>query len=121
MRKSTRYSEGYRPVRGCLHLTYNENIPAILALLPGKAEVSFQVALDNHTSPPLVHADTGSDYDSRVEHGLHGDALFLVAWFKVRGKLVERRFEVQAQTSAHNSARFGNPRHERDTVGNPDH
>jgi hypothetical protein len=107
--KVVAYREVYRPLKGHWWLSYQaDRVLDILELLPSDAEVSFHVYLDAGTCELLVRAEAPMNYE-RIQ-GLHGDALYLEASYLVRGKRKVRRFLLDTQVSAHNSARFGSPR-----------
>lgn len=110
------YCEAYRPTSGFWYLSYEwRRVRDILELLPRDAEIAFFVYLDAGTSDTLVAADTTVGY--HAEHGLHSDHLYMVATYMQRGKRVEREFMIAATTGPHNTARFGTPHHDKDTVG----
>jgi hypothetical protein len=105
-----RYDEGYRPTRGFWYLSGcpRDRLMDVLSLLPKDATVAFYVYLDAGTNELCVRAD------SEMEQGLHGDHLYLKVSYMVRGKEKQSEFLIDVNTSAHNSGRFGSPRHNRD-------
>jgi len=109
------YSEPYRPRHGFWSLDHLDTLETALELLPADASVAFHVYLDAGTHEYLIRADASMQFGT--EHGLHADQLYLVASFMKRGKPVELRFLLDTSIGAHNSARFGAPRHDRDTEG----
>jgi hypothetical protein len=105
-----KYTETFRPLAGFWDCSYTarETLLGILQFLPAKAQVAFYVYLDAGTSELLVSADSTM---APFEKGLHQDHLYLLAYVpKSDGSLTEYRFLIDAHTSAHNTARFGNPR-----------
>lgn len=110
-----KYSESYRPRTGFWSLDYCETLDAVLDLLPSDATVAFHVYLDAGSNGYLIAADAKMQFGT--EQGLHTDMLYLVARFERRGKPVELRFLLDTNTGAHNSARFGSPKHDGDTEG----
>lgn len=113
----TVYANAYRPSQGFWYIDRHKDgrLAAILELLPRDAEVSFHVYLDAGTNEYLVTAT--SKLHHYVETGLHADSLFLVAQWSERGKVKERTFLIDTSCGAHNSARFGSPRHANDGTG----
>lgn len=103
-RRYWRYVDVYRPTSGFEQID-SELLRDVLEVLPIDAEVGFHVYLDAMTSELLVSADSKLHY--MTEQGLHGDKVYLVAWYERRGKRVQRKFIVSAHVCAHNSARFG--------------
>jgi hypothetical protein len=105
-----RYDEGFRPTSGFWYLTGcpRERLVNILSLLPKDATVGFDVNLDAGTSSLLVEAD------SHTEQGLHCDHLYLKVSYVKNSKEKCVEFLIDVATSAHNSARFGSPKHDRD-------
>jgi hypothetical protein len=117
--KWTTYDEAYRPLQGfwSLSLGARERLLDVLDLLPKDAEVAFRVYLDSGTNGYLIAAECKMGYHNYPESGLHTDSLYLIVRQNVRGKEKVREFLLDWNTTAHNSARFGSPRHDRDTVG----
>jgi hypothetical protein len=105
-----RYDECFRPTRGFWYLSGcpRERLVNILSLLPKDATVEFNVNLDAGTSSLLVESDT------HAEQGLHCDHLCLEASYVKNSKEKCVEFLIDVATSAHNSARFGSPKHDRD-------
>lgn len=101
------FSGVHRPLTGFWYLSGDprDRMRDILELLPGGAEISFQVYLDAGTNELLIRADVLMTYDHHI--GLHGDHLYMHATYNVRGKPKTRTFLIDTHTSAHNSARFG--------------
>lgn len=109
------YREGFRPAKGCWSLHYlEETLLDVLDLLPADMEVAFHVYLDAGSNGYMVAAECPTLHET----GMHSDRLLLVAWKpakdgRERGK--PRTFIVDTSCGAHNSARFGEPKHDRDT------
>jgi hypothetical protein len=117
-RTEKHFCEAYKPTRGHWSLMCRErSLADVLELLPRDAEVSFEVHLDAGTNQYLANAVTTPG--SGTERGLHADHLYLVAKVTTRGKAREMRFLIDTTAGAHNSARFGSPRHDEDTTGRP--
>jgi hypothetical protein len=110
------YSEVYRPLRGFWSLNYCEQLVNVLQILPPAAEVGLFVYLDAGTNELLVRAKCEMNHYS--ERGLHCDKLYLVASWMKQGKRIERQYLIDSQVSAHNTARFGSPKYDRDGQGN---
>jgi hypothetical protein len=109
--KYMRYTETYRPMKGFWSLSYSR-LSDILEVLPREARVSFYVYLDAGTNEYLIRATGCMNYDNYS--GLHGDTLYLLATYKKYNKTKTLEFIVDKSVCAHNSARFGAPKHERD-------
>jgi len=110
-----RYCEAFRPTDGFWWLYSSEAILDVLEVLPSAAEVSFHVYLDAGTNENLIGADQTAPIGPNGERnpwagqdkGFHGDHLYLLASYMVRGKRKERRYLISTTTGPHNSARFG--------------
>ena len=109
-----RANEGYRPTSGFWFLTGcpRERLIPVLELLPKNATVAFYVYLDAGTHDLLLSADCKMHAYS--EKGLHGDHLYLKASYMKNDKEKQVEFLIDSHVSAHNTARFGSPRSDRD-------
>jgi hypothetical protein len=109
----TTYCETYRPLCGFWSLSYCDTLINTLELLPRDAEIGLLVYLDAGTNGYLINAKV--EGDGLREDGLHCDKLYLVATWTQRGKRVRKDFLIDETIGAHNSARFGRPRNNRDS------
>lgn len=82
-----------------------ENFKNIIRVLPNDCEPEFHVLLDSGTSQVLI------------EQGLHSDYLYIRAKRGDTRTHLDMTFLVDVANGRHNSARFGSPRHDTDTVG----
>ena len=106
-RKEFRYSGHFTPCKGHWSLFCREEaLKDILELLPSSAIVRFAVRMDAGTNGYLVAANCDMAFGR--EEGLHADHLYLEATITGRnGKTKVRKFLLDVEVGAHNSARFG--------------
>lgn len=95
------YSEPYRAEHGYESLSDEVFRSAVLSI-PARCEPRFLVSLDGGTN------------EYQIKAGLHTDYVYLEAYDPGKSQTL-RRFLIDASTGAHNSARFGSPKHELDS------
>lgn len=101
------YTEPYRPLRGYWSLYACDTFVNLIKTLSPRAEVTLEISLDGGTNGYLK------------KNGLHTDYLYLATTTRVdkSDRTIKRLYLMDSETGEHNTARFGNPQHERDTQG----
>ena len=99
------YSETYAPKRGYWSVS-RERLRDAVELLPGNAEVAFLVYLDAATNQYLIGAQGNTHFNTSFD-GLHGDSLYLIASYLVRGREKTHDILLDTKVQPHNSSRFG--------------
>jgi hypothetical protein len=99
-----RHTEVFRPEKGFWSLHNHTVFRSAVMALPVDVEPTFYIYLDAGTNQTLI------------PHGLHSDHFYLEG--KREGRKVQTwQFLLDVSAGAHNTARFGSPRHDADRVG----